>query len=1041
MSYLEDHTLEDRTMSKRFESKFLIVLIAISTAALMVSSTAAAKDGKVSVTLSSESYEIISSPQGHAVKMEEFGRLLVPGKPNLPAKIFAVAIPPGAEVTQVTFETGEGIVLSGEYRIQPTPLPRMSNDEDPAFLEHDKKIYEANYNEVYGSDEPYPSQPGEFIRKAGYRKYNLVDIRVSPFAWYPQSGKLVLHPTVRVHVDYKIPEGFSSDAVMHDRLPRTEKIAREVILNYDQAQSWYPGGRSSGGRGFHDFVIITLSHLTLAVQPLIDWETAKGRTVEVVTTDWIESIYTGYDLAEKIRNFLRDKYPAAEWGIEDVCLVGHVKDLPIRRCAQNVGSGDVETDYYYAELSLPDSDSWDLDGDHQWGENEDPIDFYNEVNMGRIPWSDAAVVEHICKKSVTFEQNNDPAFKKNMLLMGAFWYPTEDSATVLECRVDPVVHPWMSDWTLTRMYEKNINNYSVYPCDAELLHQNVLSVWPQGKYAVVNWAGHGSAWGSRILGLGAPFFITYLDYPFFNDNYPSIILANSCRNSDTDYDNIGMKMLKQGAVGFMGNNGTGFYVWGWDDPSDGNGPSFGYYFNTCVTSSDYTQGEALQWSLCKMYTDGLWLSEVKYQIFSWSSLMGNPDLGLAPTSPLSFSYPEDLPGEYQPPGTETRITLNIHPGHENYVPGTGLLHYRFDPNDPYSTTSLTPLGDDLYEALLPCAMPGDACEFYFSAQGDGGSTVCSPTNAPAEVYFFDVCIAEMLMEDDFEEDLGWTVENSNLMDGAWERAVPAGNGERGEPVMDSDGSGACFVTDNEAGNSDVDGGPTRLVSPALDLSNSSGVFEISYHRWHYNDDNDDTFTVEISNDNGSTWTMVEQVQHTEGWNEFTFRVSDFVLPTSQVRMRFSAMDNPNNSVTEAGLDAFKVQRLYYEPTLWAGTYSIPSATGAVVDYSLNAGAAHGNRTYLILGSLSGTYPGTTLPGGAHLPLNWDTFTNLVLDALGTSIFPNFYGNLDASGEAEAFMNVLGPVDPALVGLKMYFAYALNNPWDFASNPVAIEILP
>ena len=38
----------------------------------------------------------------------------------------------------------------------------------------------------------------------------------------------------------------------------------------------------------------------------------------------------------------------------------------------------------------------------------------------------------------------------------------------------------------------------------------------------------------------------------------------------------------------------------------------------------------------------------------------------------------------------------------------------------------------------------------------------------------------------------------------------------------------------------------------------------------------------------------------------TFKVSDYVSPTSQMKVRFSATDNPNNSVTEAGIDAFKV---------------------------------------------------------------------------------------------------------------------------------------
>ena len=103
-----------------------------------------------------------------------------------------------------------------------------------------------------------------------------------------------------------------------------------------------------------------------------------------------------------MRNFLRDKYPSSEWGIEDVCLIGHYDDVPMRRCEQNTGYGKPETDYYYAELSLPDGQSWDADGDHKWGENSDPIDFYAEVNVGRIPWSSSTTVSDICQKSADY---------------------------------------------------------------------------------------------------------------------------------------------------------------------------------------------------------------------------------------------------------------------------------------------------------------------------------------------------------------------------------------------------------------------------------------------------------------------------------------------------------------------------------------------------------------------------------------------------------------------------------------------------------------
>jgi hypothetical protein len=576
-------------------------------------------DGTVNVPIPVGTYEVRHAVDGQEVYVENFGRLLIPGKPNLPSKIFAIAIPPGAEVTEVTFSLGEGVVLPGTYQVAPCQLPRVIGQEDPLLYERDRRMYEENFNLVYGSDEPYPASVGEVVRTAGYRKYNLVDVRVTPFAYRPLSGQLTYYPEVTVRVGYAFPKGFSAADIMIDNLVRKERVAEEIILNYGQAQSWYPSLKDD--EDDYDFVIITLDALTSSVAPLAAWEMTKGKSVNVVTTSWIGSNYTGYDLAEKMRNFLRENYPSSEWGIEDVLLVGDYDDVPMRRCAQELA--DPETDYYYAELSLPDSQSWDADQDHRWGENSDPIDFYTEVNVGRIPWSEPATVLHICEKSVAYEQNNDPGFKKNILLLGAFFTDDTDNAVLMETKVD---QPWMSDWTMTRMYEQG---HSTYPSDHNLTYSNVRSIWSAGQYAFVNWAGHGTPYSSHIWFSGGDAFVSTSTCPSLNDDYPAIIFADACSNSDTDHPNIGREMLKQGGVGFLGATKGAYGAVGWNHPYYGSSQSFDYFFTTCVTSGDYTQGEAHQWALREMYTNGLWIIHVKFQMFEWGALWGNPALSMA----------------------------------------------------------------------------------------------------------------------------------------------------------------------------------------------------------------------------------------------------------------------------------------------------------------------------------------------------------------------------------------------------------------------------
>jgi hypothetical protein len=131
-----------------------------------------------------------------------------------------------------------------------------------------------------------------------------------------------------------------------------------------------------------------------------------------------------------------------------------------------------------------------------------------------------------------------------------------------------------------------------------------------------------------------------------------------------------------------------------------------------------------------------------------------------------------------------------------------------------------------------------------------------------------------------------------------------------------------------------------------------------------------------------------------------------------------------------------------EGELFVDGNTIPESTGGVINFSLIAGSGYANRNYFILGSVTGTSPGTSLPGGmATLPLNWDAFTNLVMSLWNTPIFWNFSGKLDGAGEGTAQLNTLGPLPPGSAGLKMYYAFALSSPYDFASNPVEIEIVP
>ena len=97
--------------------------------------------------------------------------------------------------------------------------------------------------------------------------------------------------------------------------------------------------------------------------------------------------------------------------------------------------------------------------------------------------------------------------------------------------------------------------------------------------------------------------------------------------------------------------------------------------------------------------------------------------------------------------------------------------------------------------------------------------------------------------------------------------------------------------------------------------------------------------------------------------------------------------------------------------------------------------------YILLGNISGITPGMSLPGEiTTFPLNWDPFTDIVLSFLNSPVFTDFLRKLDGQGIAEAQINAPS-LPPSAVGIEMHYAYCLNSPFDFASNPLKIGIVP
>jgi len=163
---------------------------------------------------------------------------------------------------------------------------------------------------------------------------------------------------------------------------------------------------------------------------------------------------------------------------------------------------------------------------------------------------------------------------------------------------------------------------------------------------------------------------------------------------------------------------------------------------------------------------------------------------------------------------------------------------------------------------------------------------------------------------------GWTVglPTDDATSGLWVRVDP--NGTTAQPEDDHTVNGTqCWVTGQgtiggSAGEADVDGGTTTLTSP---IFSAAGIADprIGYWAWYSNNlgaaPNEDSMPVLLSNNGDSTWTQVELISTSAtAWVERSIRISSFMTPTNQMRIRFQARDLGSGSLVEAAIDDLRV---------------------------------------------------------------------------------------------------------------------------------------
>lgn len=282
---------------------------------------------------------------------------------------------------------------------------------------------------------------------------------------------------------------------------------------------------------------------------------------------------------------------------------------------------------------------------------------------------------------------------------------------------------------------------------------------------------------------------------------------------------------------------------------------------------------------------------------------------------IFYNLPAPLP-ELVDPGSSTTVQVDVIPVGDTLAPGSLKLFTSVN-GGSFAESALGLVSGDTYEGTLPALTCLDSVRYYFSADLSGGGSFNLPADSPGTTFeavgAFDT---QVLFSESVEGDISaWTIKNRLVLSGAWLQATPNATTSGGQPAApgeDSEPGGTqAFVTGNAsfgaaADVADLDGGPTDLISPEFDLTGTDGW--ISYDRWFFSNGGTlDRMEVSVTND-GLNWQLVEIVGPDQNrWTRKKFRVGKFVTPNATVSVRFQAADFPNDSITEAGMDAFVVE--------------------------------------------------------------------------------------------------------------------------------------
>jgi len=488
------------------------------------------------------------------------------GAPILPVKTSKIFIPADEKVVSTEIRYGTLKEIEGSYVIQHVTTPQPASKIE--FIPVEKPA-----SDIYETNALYPSVIYKDRKPQFLSGVKVVLVELMPVLYNPVEGQLKYYNELEVMITTE-KENRPDWVMPYRNVHKDREKILNIIDNKDDFLRLYPlvendltarflsaSEEPYAATGTRQYVVITTAELSPAFKTLTAHRASSeggGYTTYIEYIDEIDAIYSGVDLAEKMRNFIRDMY--TNYGTQYVVLGGDCDGssenqvIPTRGCYAKVGDymdSNIPSDLYFGCLD----GSWNFDGDERWGEINDginggDIDWFSEVYVGRIPADNYTEAMNQINKIILFETQSSPS---KILLVGE----ELESATWGGDRMD-WLYSFMGSIPKTALYDRNWEGYN-WPKSQLLAYIN------SNQFYSINYSGHSTIFSDIKLNNNDIYTMTNNHYFFvysqgcYAGSIDGLNSDNTYKSSDCFGEAITNGNSDGGAFAYIGNSRYSWY--------------------------------------------------------------------------------------------------------------------------------------------------------------------------------------------------------------------------------------------------------------------------------------------------------------------------------------------------------------------------------------------------------------------------------------------------------------------------------------------------